>query len=96
LRIFNKEALRKASGDVFGKMDVPDDESLQGFHQKVQGNFKLIKILLQQNTQLRQARNIFLPKLMSGEIDVAEEIMPVNVVSLQFTEGMVAENGVPF
>ena len=43
---------------------------LSEFHQKIDPIFKQIAILLQQNQKLAQARDLLLPRLMSGTIQV--------------------------
>lgn len=52
--------------------------------------------LTSQNTQLRQARDLLLPKLMSGEIDVEEIPGTTYNVDTSFTESIAAEDEVPY
>ena len=52
------------------EIEVPEDESLTEFNQKTKIIIKLIYTLQKQNTKLREARDILLPKLMNGQIEV--------------------------
>ena len=47
---------------------IPEAKVMADFCQRVCGMFELIETLRQQNTQLAQARDELLPKLMSGEL----------------------------
>ncbi len=49
---------------------LPPKSVIQEFGQKIKPSFQMIKILLKQNTKLREARDILLPKLMSGQIEI--------------------------
>lgn len=49
---------------------LPPKSVIQDFGKKVKPSFQMIKTLLKQNTKLREARDILLPKLMSGQIEV--------------------------
>jgi type I restriction enzyme, S subunit len=49
---------------------LPKSSIIQEFGKKVRPNFLQIENLLKQNTKLREARDILLPRLMSGEIAV--------------------------
>ena len=49
---------------------LPKSSIMQEFGQKVKPNFLQIKNLLKQNTKLREARDILLPRLMNGEMVV--------------------------
>ena len=49
---------------------LPSKATVQEFARKVIPNFQMIKTLLKQNTKLREARDILLPKLMNGQIEV--------------------------
>jgi len=49
---------------------LPTKSVIKEFGEKVKPSFQMIKILLKQNTKLREARDILLPRLMSGEIAV--------------------------
>jgi len=48
----------------------PPQNVITNYKKDVVKDFNLIKILLQQNAKLREARDILLPRLMSGEIEV--------------------------
>lgn len=53
------------------KIKLPKDEKvLIGFEKEFEVIFNFIENLLKQNTKLREARDILLPRLMSGEIEV--------------------------
>jgi type I restriction enzyme S subunit len=49
---------------------LPPKSVIQEYGKKVRPNFMQIKNLLKQNSKLKEARDILLPRLMSGEIDV--------------------------
>lgn len=49
---------------------VPNQKTLNEFAEEFEAPFKLILTLQKQNTKLREARDILLPKLMSGQIEV--------------------------
>jgi type I restriction enzyme, S subunit len=52
------------------RITIPKESELISFTEKVKPIFKLINTLGEQNTKLRQARDILLPKLMNGQIEV--------------------------
>lgn len=52
------------------KIILPKESELKVFSAKVQPIFSLISNLGEQNTKLREARDILLPRLMNGEIEV--------------------------
>lgn len=57
--------------DIMGLMvNVPDNTILNLFTDEVMPVFGLIKNLLHQNLKLKSARDILLPRLMSGEIPI--------------------------
>ena len=49
---------------------LPSEKVIEDFGNNVKPAFQLIKTLLKQNTKLREARDILLPKLMNGQIEV--------------------------
>jgi type I restriction enzyme S subunit len=49
---------------------LPTEKVIGDFGKNVKPTFKLIKTLLKQNAKLREARDILLPRLMNGEIEV--------------------------
>jgi type I restriction enzyme S subunit len=51
-------------------VSIPKDNDLKIFNQEMKPIYQLIKNLHQQNTKLREARDILLPKLISGQIEV--------------------------
>ena len=52
------------------KITIPKDTELNLFTEKVKPIFTLVSILGEQNSKLREARDILLPRLMSGQIEV--------------------------
>lgn len=52
------------------KITIPKESELKAFSEKVKPIFALISTLGEQNTKLREARDILLPRLMSGQIEV--------------------------
>ncbi len=48
----------------------PSGDIIEEFNGKVESLMKLIFVLAKQNTKLREARDILLPRLMNGEIEV--------------------------
>ncbi|MCX6250555.1 MAG: restriction endonuclease subunit S [Bacteroidetes bacterium] len=52
------------------KITIPKDSELRSFIEQVKPIFTLISTLGEQNAKLREARDILLPRLMSGEIEV--------------------------
>lgn len=51
-------------------LPIPDEPTLKDFQIETEPILNLIINLNQQNTKLREARDILLPRLMSGEIEV--------------------------
>ena len=49
---------------------VPSQKALKEFSDETEDSFNLILTLQKQNTKLREARDILLPKLMNGQIEV--------------------------
>lgn len=52
------------------KITIPKESELEAFTEKVKPLFTIINTLGEQNTKLREARDILLPRLMSGQIEV--------------------------
>jgi type I restriction enzyme S subunit len=52
------------------KITIPKESELKAFTEKVKPIFTLISTLGEQNAKLREARDILLPKLMNGQIEV--------------------------
>lgn len=52
------------------KINIPKESDLKVFTEKTEPIFDLISTLGEQNTKLREARDILLPKLMNGQIEV--------------------------
>jgi type I restriction enzyme S subunit len=51
-------------------VSIPKDSDLKIFNSEMKPIYQLIKNLHHQNTKLREARDILLPKLMTGQIEV--------------------------
>ena len=49
---------------------IPNQKVLNEFAEEFEPPFSLILTLQKQNTKLREARDILLPKLMNGQIEV--------------------------
>jgi type I restriction enzyme S subunit len=49
---------------------LPPEKVINNYKNEVYNDFNLIQNLLKQNTKLREARDILLPKLMNGQIEV--------------------------
>jgi type I restriction enzyme S subunit len=64
----NNFAFEKFIDEV--KILLPTELEMKAFSEKVKPLFALITTLGEQNTKLREARDILLPRLMSGEIEV--------------------------
>ena len=62
--VYPQDLMRLEAVDVSSHM-------LDSFDQEVTPAFQLIKTLSQKNTNLRQTRDLLLPKLISGELDVS-------------------------
>jgi len=60
--------------DTFRRMLVakPDNDVVVQFSQLIQPGMELILNLLKKNTTLRRTRDLLLPRLISGELDVSE------------------------
>lgn len=52
------------------KILIPSKDVMQEYHEAMTFNFDLIYVLQKQTALLREARDILLPRLMSGEIEV--------------------------
>ena len=52
------------------KLKTPSEKIQQEFELEAQQMYNLILNLSKQNTKLREARDILLPKLMNGQIEV--------------------------
>ncbi len=73
---------KKATGAVFDTIVVdtfrqqeiikPKENIIEKFHLEVEPIFNLLKNLQLKNVNLRQARDLLLPRLVSGEIDVSD------------------------
>lgn len=54
----------------------PDSELIERYREFAQPCFKEVRVLANKNANLRAQRDLLLPKLISGEIDVSEAPMP--------------------
>ena len=53
-------------------MAIPIDDILERFEEEISTLRQLLNNILEKNANLRQTRNLLLPKLISGQIDVSE------------------------
>jgi len=51
---------------------IPIDDILERFEEEISTLRQLLNNILEKNANLRQTRNLLLPKLISGQIDVSE------------------------
>ena len=49
---------------------VPDDDILDNFNNKFKSNFKMLDILRNQNQNLKETRDLLIPRLVNWELDV--------------------------
>lgn len=56
----------------------PDRKTLTAFDEKMQPIFKSVYLLSKKNENLRRTRDLLLPKLMSGEIDISELVIQIS------------------
>ena len=61
----NQESLKSL------KLIWPSEDKVNEFNKEVETIIKLIFVLAKQNTKLREARDILLPRLMNGQIEVS-------------------------
>lgn len=68
----NGSTFTNVNKNKFENMEVfvPNQKTLNEFAEEFEAPFKLILTLQKQNTKLREARDILLPKLMNGQIEV--------------------------
>ena len=68
----NGSTFTNVNKNKFENMEVfiPNQKVLNEFAEEFEHPFKLILTLQKQNTKLREARDILLPKLMNGQIEV--------------------------
>lgn len=66
-----RQRVREACFDTF-LLPNPDQQTLQAFSALVRPMFRLIHTLAQKNTNLRTTRDLLLPKLIFGELDVSK------------------------
>lgn len=55
----------------------PDPEVLSAFVNQVSPIFRMIQVLAERNVNLRRTRDLLLPRLISGQLDVSDIDMPV-------------------
>ena len=80
----NGATMTNVNKSKFEKIEItkPDEELLKTFHSNVKLNFEAIYSLMKQNQYLKEARDILLPRLMGGIIDVEQ----LNLETLQSTK----------
>lgn len=68
----NGSTFTNVNKNKFENMEVfvPNQKTLNEFAEEFEAPFKLILTLQKQNSKLREARDILLPKLMNGQIEV--------------------------
>ena len=66
-----RQRVQRAFFDEY-QLAQPTDEVLGKFHHLVSSMFDNIHVLAQKNDTLREARDLLLPRLVSGELDVSE------------------------
>lgn len=91
-------AQENISQTIIKDFDVPkfSTERMNEYNLKVSNYFALIENLTRQNKQLRHARDILLPKLMSGEIDVEGDISTKTIIEMPTNETMAAEDAADY
>ncbi len=52
------------------RIKIPTDTIMKEYHEDIYSSFEMKYILHQQNAHLREARDILLPRLMSGQVEV--------------------------
>ena len=60
------------------KINIPSENVLAEFYQTVNPIFNQIALLIDQNQKFAQARDLLLPRLMSGEIEVSESNIEIS------------------
>lgn len=65
-----RQRVREACFDTF-LLANPDQDTLAKFETVIHPMFQLIQSLASKNSNLRATRDLLLPKLMSGELDVS-------------------------
>lgn len=79
----NGTKMPRANVNVLKKFAVPrvSDEQLEDFNRATQPTLELAANLSAQNTNLRAQRDLLLPRLVSGEIDLSEAAAPKKVAA---------------
>ena len=60
---------------------LPDAKTLEKFHGMVHPMFDMIYVLARKNENLRQTRDLLLPRLISGELDVSTMPVPEDMAA---------------
>lgn len=60
------------------KFVCPEDSLMRDFNMVAESIMKSVLLLAKKNTNLRQTRNLLLPRLISGELDVENLDIKVN------------------
>lgn len=70
----NGATMTNVNKGKFEKIDIilPNEELLLDFHTGVKLNFEVILLIMKQNQLLKEARDLLLPRLMSGMLDPDE------------------------
>ena len=75
-----RQRVKEACFDSF-VLAQPDAETLQGYGETVRPIFAMIRTLAAKNANLRATRDLLLPKLISGELDVSTLPEPEEAVA---------------
>jgi type I restriction enzyme S subunit len=78
----NQESLKSL------KLIWPSEDKIEKFNKKIEVCVKLIFVLAKQNTRLREARDILLPRLMNGQIVGAPLVGALNATNAQNDVGI--------
>ena len=60
---------------------MPDEINVKTFHDLTDPFQYQVHVLMEKNTNLRQTRDLLLPKLISGEIDVSDILVPEEIAA---------------
>jgi type I restriction enzyme S subunit len=66
-----RQRVREACFDAF-LLSHPDADTIVKFAERVRPLFRAVQVLADKNANLRRARDLLLPKLISGEVDVED------------------------
>lgn len=79
----NGTKMPRANWNVLQKypVPVPSDHILENFNEMMQPSFDLANLLMNRTQNLKETRDLFLPKLISGEIEISDVTMPKEEVA---------------